>query len=297
METNEERWEKTSGGGQCFVFWLVLKLWPAFYTIGMNKLMEEKMNREKKTGFVLVFFFIACFSLWCEVSQKINDELDKVNETYLLKLENINTMYIENSTLILEDGTNIRGNVEIGNFYNKNSIGLKDIEAIKAQARFLSEIGVYEIGNVKTKSGQSFSYLVSWKSSNSVWMRELEILAKKSGDRETPAEITVKRAELCGTVNNDHNVKKLIANLYDASAYYYNKGKLLQGHKAITNEYAYMGDPGYRIALAPDIGTFINTEIVYEIGNWQAGGYRGKYILIWKKQADGNWKILLDSNY
>jgi ketosteroid isomerase-like protein len=40
---------------------------------------------------------------------------------------------------------------------------------------------------------------------------------------------------------------------------------------------------------------FVNDNLVYEIGQCK-GTYKGKYILVWKKESDGVWRVFIDSN-
>ena len=60
-------------------------------------------------------------------------------------------------------------------------------------------------------------------------------------------------------------------------------------------EYSYMNNKNYRLNLQPLIVKAVNASFAFEIGQC-SGSYNGKYILIWKIDSDGSWKIFIDSN-
>lgn len=97
--------------------------------------------------------------------------------------------------------------------------------------------------------------------------------------------------ELC----NSHRADELVKRLYHSDAYYYNRGRLLQGTKSITTEYNYMNNPGYSLKLTPKHVAFVTSDIVFEIGLC-SGSYNKPYMLLWEKHTDGNWRVLMDSN-
>ena len=97
--------------------------------------------------------------------------------------------------------------------------------------------------------------------------------------------------ELC----NAHRAEELVKQKYTMDAYYYNRGRLLQGTKSITQEYSYMNRESYSLKLAPRHVLFVTPDIVFEIGQC-SGSYSNPYMLLWEKQADGNWQVLMDSN-
>ena len=84
-------------------------------------------------------------------------------------------------------------------------------------------------------------------------------------------------------------------------------GKRVEGHEAVR---AFMAPvfarPNFRLEWQPTASGFAPAgDLGYTIGSWQAvklgeGGARevgrhGAYVTIWKKQADGSWKVLFDT--
>ncbi|MBT8272432.1 MAG: DUF4440 domain-containing protein [Bacteroidia bacterium] len=153
----------------------------------------------------------------------------------------------------------------------------------------------YEIGSFQTENGSGFAYLAIIEKKNGLEKRNFEVLYKVSSTNEIPKEITQAREkwiELC----NLHNATNLVQELYTDDAIYFNRGRLLIGHDQLSQEYAYMNSPSYKLHLEPKHVEMVTDDIAFEIGQC-SGSYPLPYMLVWKKQADGSWKIYLDSNY
>ncbi|MEL6733969.1 MAG: DUF4440 domain-containing protein [Bacteroidota bacterium] len=98
--------------------------------------------------------------------------------------------------------------------------------------------------------------------------------------------------ELC----NAHDPAQLVAQVYTEDAFYFNHKPPIRGTQAITEEYQYMAQPDYNLTLMPIYLMPVQSDLAYEIGQC-TGSYGGKYAIVWKKVASGEWKVLLDSNY
>ena len=94
---------------------------------------------------------------------------------------------------------------------------------------------------------------------------------------------------------NKHNAQGLVEELYSSDAIYYNHKPVIRGHASIIADYAYMNNPEYSLHLEPLTIVPVNDHMVFEIGQC-SGSYKGKYILVWKKEKDGEWRIFMDSN-
>ena len=57
-----------------------------------------------------------------------------------------------------------------------------------------------------------------------------------------------------------------------------------------------MNNPKYSLNLTPIVLELVNERIAIEIGQC-SGSYNGKYVLVWEKTKDGQWKVLFDANY
>ncbi len=153
----------------------------------------------------------------------------------------------------------------------------------------------YEIGEIESGAG-SFPIMFI-KSMNEPDSPEIELLVIYERE-STPDDSQVlddrrkEWMELC----NSHQASRLVKQLYHKDAYYYNRGRLIQGTKALTSEYSYMNASSYSLTLTPGHVLFASENVAYEIGQC-SGSYPFPYLLLWSRQDDGSWKIMLDSNY
>lgn len=156
------------------------------------------------------------------------------------------------------------------------------------------EVLEYEIGLSRTGSDREFAHVIVWsKEKGSPKM--VEVVLGRENNLEIPAEISHARnkwVQLC----NKHNAKNLVTELYTKNAIYYNRGRILEGHEQLTREYSYMNDPSYALQLNPKHIEMVTTDTAFELGQC-SGSYPLPYILIWKKQNDGHWKVYFDSNF
>ena len=152
----------------------------------------------------------------------------------------------------------------------------------------------YEIGELTSEAVTFSVVLVRSKSANTSQI-ELAVVYKKETATEDLAALDSARdqwMELC----NSHQVAALVATLYHKEAYYFNRGRLLIGTESLTNEYSYMSSPNYSLQLTPQQVSFVSDTMAYELGRC-SGSYPLPYLIVWQKQADNSWKILLDSNF
>ncbi len=153
----------------------------------------------------------------------------------------------------------------------------------------------YEIGSYQTEKGGKNAQLIIWLEEKDSRKKIFEISYKMSGNSEVPPELDKVRKKwvrLC----NSHNSGKLVEELYTIDAIYYNRGRVLRGQEQLSREYGYMNNPSYKLFLQPKHIEMVSDDIIYEIGVC-SGSYNLPYILVWKKQQEGDWKIYLDSNY
>ena len=125
-------------------------------------------------------------------------------------------------------------------------------------------------------------------------VKEFEIIVANDDIKFDQKEIDQRRKEwmeLC----NQHNAYNLVSNLYEPEAIYYNHRPVDIGTDKIARTYSYMDRETYSLNLTPIIVHPVANTLVYEIGQC-SGSYGGKYMLIWRKNSEGVWQILFDSN-
>lgn len=152
----------------------------------------------------------------------------------------------------------------------------------------------YEISERIYENGDNHKALVIWQAKSAQNLRVFEFSAKINPSNIDLTEIDRRRAqwiELC----KQNDAQKLIQELYTENTLYYNHKPLVEGRERLVNEYQYMNNENYSLTLSPIIVEPVNQNFVLEISQC-AGSYNGKYILIWRKEKDGQWRIFIDSN-
>ena len=181
-------------------------------------------------------------------------------------------------------------NSYISNFYEAEG----DVKVYKKEFDIaVSPILSYEIGMIQT---QNSTYSVMFLKRKDRPNKDIEFLVihKQSETKNSPSTIDDARnlwMKLC----NQHKAAELVKRVYTEDAYHYNRGRLLQGTKDITQEYGYMNNERYSLQLTPKKVTLVDPDTAYEIGQC-SGSYNKPYMLLWKRQEDGSWQVLMDSN-
>ena len=203
--------------------------------------------------------------------------------------------YLRNDAIIISSKGLLKGDKSTGkyvsSFIKQNGEGTYT----KNFGISVNKILDYEIGEIKTNS-TNFPVMFLKRKDNSAGPEvELLVIYEDENPSNEVSILDEKREEwmkLC----NDHKADELVKQLYTVDAYYYNRGRLLQGTSSISSEYSYMNSPGYTLTLTPKHLAFVSPSIAYEIGQC-SGSYPLPYMLLWEKQDNGNWQIMMDSNY
>ena len=152
----------------------------------------------------------------------------------------------------------------------------------------------YEIGAFET-TNSTYRHIVIWSFENNKKVRELEFITKKEASKKTLIDEINKARNKWITLCNKHNASNLVSTLYTPSAIYYNHKPVVIGTSAISKEYSYMNNPKYSLSLKPIHTEIVTNNMALEIGQC-SGSYNGKYLLVWKKNKDDQWQIMVDSN-
>jgi ketosteroid isomerase-like protein len=152
----------------------------------------------------------------------------------------------------------------------------------------------YELGSFYTSDRKIYKHLLIRDTRNGQFLRELEFIAPAEKGAKVATGIAERRKEwirLC----NLHNPAALVTGMYAENAVYYNHRPVVTGRDGILADYQYMSDPNYTLSLEPLILEAVTDALVFEIGQC-SGSYNGKYILVWQKNTEGEWQVLMDSN-
>jgi ketosteroid isomerase-like protein len=201
--------------------------------------------------------------------------------------------YTPNAVRIFADGTFIQGADTLARNWRVSNWEIKGVEVLHEVQPHLQAYR-YEITSLQTKFGTPLVELCIWNLQGPNLRKELEFAVPLAEDVPGPDILDMYRRqwmELC----NAHNAEALVNTLYHPNTLYYNHRPMLVGRAALIPAYAYMNNPNYTLRLEPIAVVPVRADLIFEIGQC-VGSYPGKYILVWQRDAEGLWKILLDSN-
>ena len=204
--------------------------------------------------------------------------------------------HMRKDALILSQNGMVRGDEALKGFINDFEAKHGAVKSYKKE--FSIEVNAvldYEIGQITTASEAFKVMFLKRKDDPNAAKIEFLTLYSDENPVAMPDGIDQQR-NLWMQHCNAHQADKLVSEVYTPDAYYYNRGRLLQGTKAITAEYGYMNSANYSLKLTPKHVAFVSPNIAYEIGRC-SGSYPLPYMLLWEKQANGTWQVLMDSNY
>lgn len=225
------------------------------------------------------------------LDQATKEWMDSYNQA-----KDLSAYYLDNALLFPEKADPIKGGESITGYYSDLFTTGTRFTAVHPYQRFTETTQlIYETGYITTDKQDIYQYMTIWKNAEGSWKRELETIAKKTVSRNEHEQVNTARSrwiQLC----NSHRHDQLIAQVYAADAYYYNRGRLLQGRQQLTEEYKYMANPMYQLTLTPLSVQMVQPDMVYEIGKG-SGSYGGHYMIRWEKQPATDWQVTLDTNY
>lgn len=228
------------------------------------------------------------------VESEENSDVNPWTYYYNLKSDSLQYLYAENSIRILESGEVLNGRDQIKDSILKGTLRL---QSVKRDTLLLAHKGraiEYEISENIYGKDEKEKILTIWQTKDQERKRVFEFVSKMEASKLDHLALNERRKQwmiLC----NKHNAKNLIDDLYSENTLYYNHKPIVKGRAQLTQEYGYMNNEKYNLALAPEIVDKVNENIIFELGQC-SGSYGGKYIIIWRKEEDGAWRIFIDSN-
>lgn len=153
----------------------------------------------------------------------------------------------------------------------------------------------FEVGRFERDDGIPIFFLIGWQYINGNWIRELDLFIDNTvtqcsdiGGVEVARNKWMKLA-------NEHNPENLVNNSYTYNAIYFSNGKLTMVDQ-LAKRYKYMSNQDWKIELEAYDVMVVQEGLILEIGEYRAKS-KGLYLIIWQKQENKKWKVLLDFNF
>lgn len=210
-------------------------------------------------------------------------------------VDSIKNFYRAESIKIIPSDRTLSGPIDIAEYYALQSGKIKSISSLYSVNASKGKDIDYEIIKYETQNGKLYAQLLIWRLENGNKFIEFEFVSEMSKKIFNNEKSLTERRNLWVELCNTHNPKNLVNTLYSSNSIYFNHKPLIKGQENLIKEYSYMKDSNYRLSLDPLKMVFVNDNMVYEIGQCE-GSYKGKYIIVWKKESDGVWRVFIDSN-
>lgn len=230
-------------------------------------------------------------------SEKVSDHIiDWTNAINNNKIHAIEKIYAFNAIKVISEDSIIEGSSQIAKYYGIKKNKITSIESLFNLEASKDKRINYELIKYKTEALNEYIQIVIWRKENEQIIREFEFTERisfeaKKVDKTKIADRRTLWIELC----NANSSENLVKQLYSANTVYFNHKPLVKGLEDLIKEYGYMNNKNFALNLQPIKIEVVNENFAFEIGQC-SGSYNGKYILVWKKESDGNWKIYIDSN-
>lgn len=230
-------------------------------------------------------------------SERVPDNLvGWVNAVNGNNTKSIQNSYETNAVKIVSSDSIINSSAKIADYYTIQENKITSIESLfSVEANKERKIN-YELVRYKIDELKEFIEIVIWRMKGQNVIREFEFtqeVTSKSAEIDTTK--IAERRKLWIKLCNSNNAENLVQQLYSSNTIYFNHKPIVQGVKDVIKEYDYMNNINYNLNLQPMKLEVVNANFAYEIGQC-SGSYNGKYILVWKKESNGIWKIYIDSN-
>lgn len=228
-----------------------------------------------------------------KTSSYITGWVNAINDN---NIPNIEKMYASNAIKVISGDSILNSSKSIAAYYGIQKSKITSIESLfNVEANKNRRIN-YEVIRYKTEDLKEYTQLLIWRFEGQKVIREFEFTEERSSEsKKVSTSDIAERRKLWMELCNENNAEKLVQQLYSSNTIYFNHKPIIRGIEDVIKEYAYMNNANYSLHLQPMKLEVVNANLAYEIGQC-SGSYNGKYMLVWKKESNGIWKIYMDSN-
>lgn len=203
--------------------------------------------------------------------------------------------------LMLHDDEVIRGQEAIRLYVADHQNAFVPFTSSESQLLFIHsdrkvlDVGFLNVEDERKKIVDQSSYVFAWRKVDDTWYHELDIIFSDKG-QTVADECAAERSTWIKYANgNDRAV--MVNSLFLDDAIYLNNAEASIGQAAIADRFDFIKNPNFQINLKNEKFIKIDDSTAVDIGNWLTGDFVGYYLILWKKDAAGAWKIFLYFNF
>jgi len=227
----------------------------------------------------------------------------------------IAAIYAEDGAVMSPNSETVTGQAAIEDFWREVLASGIDLGVAKTTNLYAHGDDGYEVGTYAvTDPGGAIDegkYIRIWRHGDGKWQLQyvtwnsnLPLSAPESASRDADVE-AIRQADLAWSAAQASDGLDGVMPFYvDDAIFLPPNSPMVIGKEAIREASAAIDSPGFSVSWKPmKIEVAQSGELGYAIGNFEgniidsAGNLvpvKGKYVEIWKKQADGSWKVAVD---
>ncbi len=174
--------------------------------------------------------------------------------------------------------------------------GTESLHLFEHSDRKVLDIGYLLHQDARKKVLDRLLYVVAWRKIDDIWLRELDIFLPAETAEFVPDDMAETRAEWINLANG-RDPHALAESIFLHDAVYLNNSEASTGHAAIAQRFDFIRNPAFSINLKNEKLCRLDDTTAIDIGNWKTDDFVGYYLILWKKDEAGEWKISLYFNY
>jgi hypothetical protein len=172
----------------------------------------------------------------------------------------------------------------------------ESLQLFKHSDRKVLDVGYLNIEDDLKNVVDRKLYVVAWRKIDDTWLRELDIILPSDNAQFGDDELADVRSTWVKYANGN-DPAAMVSTLFLPDAVYLNNSQASTGHLAITGRLDFIKNPAFSINLKNEKFIKVDDSTAIDIGNWLTSEFVGYYLILWKVDEAGEWKISLYFNY